>query len=73
MCDKLFEDDTFVRSPTFLQLVWKIKIEEFKKRTDERKAQRPDRSKHERWEEVKSEMMEEFKIITADEGKKIIS
>lgn len=25
-CNKFLEDDTFMRSPTFLQLVWKIKI-----------------------------------------------
>lgn len=56
--DKFLEDDTFVRSPTFLQLVWKMKIEEYKRRINKKKAQRPDRSNQENQEEVKNEMME---------------
>lgn len=71
-CDKFLEDDTFVRSLTFFQLVWKMKIEEYKK-IYEKKAQRLDRFDQENQEEVKSEMMEEFKRITVDEGRMIVS
>lgn len=73
VCDKFLEDDTFVRSPAFLQSIWKMKIEEYKSKTTEKKAQSPDRSDQENQEEVKNETMEEFKEITTDEGRMIIS
>lgn len=46
-CDRFLEDEAFVRSLTFLQLVWKMKIKEYKRRRVERKAQRLDRSDQE--------------------------
>lgn len=50
-----------------------MKIEEFKKRSSERKDLRLDRFEHENQEEVKNEMMEEFRKITANEGRMIVN
>lgn len=71
-CHKFIEDEAFVKSSIFLQLVWKTKINEYK-RSVERIAQRQDNSDQENPEEVKSEMMEEFKVIIADEGIMIVN
>lgn len=43
-CDKLIEDEAFVQSQAFLQLVWKMKIDEYKRRYEERKAQKLDKA-----------------------------
>lgn len=72
-CDKFLEDDSFVSSSANLQLVWKMNIEDYKRRITEKKAHRLDRSDQENQEELENEMREEFKEITVDEGRKIIS
>lgn len=50
-----------------------MKVEEYKRRIIEKKAQRLNRSDQENQEEVENDMREEFKEITTDEGRKIIS
>lgn len=37
-CEKFLEDEAFVRSPTFLQMMWKVKVDDYRKRSAERMA-----------------------------------
>lgn len=46
-CDKFIEDEAFVQSQAFLQLVWKMKIDEYKRRCKERRAQKLNKTNQE--------------------------
>ena len=72
-CKEFLDDNAFVKTHVFLQLVWRMKFEEYQNKCKERRELRPDRSDQENEEEVKDELMEEFKNITPKEGRKLVS
>ena len=72
-CKEFLDDNTFVKTLVFLQLVWRMKFEKYQDKGKKRRELRPDKLDRENDEEVKAELMEEFKNITPKEGRKLVS